>query len=243
MRTCRKIAPLIYSLLQPANQDGTCDEDLHLWRRRDRRLSRRDAQGGRGGCLADRPRRPSRRHKERRAEAPRRGRREGPRRARAAGLRHHRAEIAPGLGGGGFRHAAARPRYRRGHRAERHSLVVFLRLRRAIRQSAAAERRSRRTAMAEHRAGTRHRLHRLSRDRDRRAGRRQAHLRRPLRARRANAQGDRARAGPRRGLRRRRPQGQGQSRDPQRYLAQAVGQSLLQPDLGADPRDARRRRH
>ena len=31
------------------------------------------------------------------------------------------------------------------------------------------------------------------------------------------------------------------SRDPQRHLAEAVGQSLLQPDLGADARDARRR--
>ena len=38
------------------------------------------------------------------------------------------------------------------------------------------------------------------------------------------------------------PQGAGDPGNPQRHLAQALGQSLLQPDLGADARDARHRR-
>jgi 2-dehydropantoate 2-reductase len=45
-----------------------------------------------------------------------------------------------------------------------------------------------------------------------------------------------------RGLREGRPEAEGRPEDPGRHLAEALGQPLLQPDLGADPRDARRRR-
>ena len=70
---------------------------------------------------------------------------------------------------------------------------------------AARQRRSRRPPMARHRARARHRLHRLSGDRDGRAGRHQAHLRRPASASASRPQDDGAAAALRR-LRGGRPQ-------------------------------------
>ena len=89
----------------------------------------------------------------------------------AAGLRHRHAE-------GAFDHrrdredaAAARAAHPHRHRGQRHPLLVFPQARRRLRELDAGEHRSRRPAMARARRRTRHRLHRLSRHRDRGARR------------------------------------------------------------------------
>lgn len=79
------------------------------------------------------------------------------------------------------------------------------------------------------RPGTGDRLHGLSRDRDRRARRHQAHLRRPLRAWRADPHGDGAHPPSGASVRSRRPESQDQSGNPQRHLAQAVGNLCFNP--------------
>ncbi len=96
--------------------------------------------------------------------------------------------------------------------------------------------------MARDRAGARHRLRRVPGRRGRGTRRRGARRGRPLHARRAGRQPQRA--GPRfsAGPDRRRLQGAGASPDPGRDLDQALGQPVLQPDQRPDARDPRRDR-
>ena len=164
------------------------------------------------------------------------------RRSRRTGSHHPRHEGASGRGG---RRASSPaiigPRDADPDRAERHSLVVFLQAWRPARRRAAGERRSRR----------RHR--RPSADRPR------ASAASSIRRRRSNEpgvirhiEGNRFSLGEIDGskserivrvvgsLRARRLQGAGRRRRARRNLDEALGQSELQPDQRADPRDARR---
>ena len=99
--------------------------------------------------------------------------------------------------------AAARAAHPHRHRGQRHPLLVFLQAWRPLRGLDAGEHRSRRPAMARTDAPARHRLHRLSRHRDRGARRDPPRLWRPLSARRALGRNHRRRAAALRRVRRR----------------------------------------
>ena len=123
---------------------------------------------------------------------------------------------------------------------ERAALVVFPAPRRQVRRPQALKPRSVRHPRAQDRPGARAGLRRLPGGAGHRTRRDPPCRGRPLPDRRARRQGDRARAvGPRRpGLGR--PQVADSGRHPLRDLAQGLGQSVVQPDQRAQPRDAGR---
>ena len=107
------------------------------------------------------------------------------RRARRAGLHHHHAEGALDHRRDRDDAAVARTPHPHRHRRQRHPLLVLPQARRPIRELDAGEHRPRRTAVAGNRRRARHRLHRLSRHRDRGARRDPSRLRQQFSARRA----------------------------------------------------------
>ena len=135
---------------------------------------------------------------------------------------------------------AARSRHRRADRAERPAVVVLPEARRPVRQSPAGKPRSLGRAHQEYRSEPHHRLRGLSRRGGHRAGRDSPRRGRSLPDRRTRRQGDAARQGIARRLHQGRAEIHGAAGYPLGNLAEGVGQPLVQPDLGADPRHAGR---